>query len=135
MKIEIPLTQVQQFLLTNYHINIAFKNIGADKIEVKYFVSMVLTIMEVKKDEIVLRYQLNGFVNLLVKGAHFLFRNKLKDAPFDWKLGTREIIVNVMKVPALSSFVKLFYISEMHFVNESILLVLNSNEDEAIINK
>ncbi len=135
MKIEIPLTQVQQFVNTNFHKKIALKNIAIDKIEVKYFVSMILTIKEVKEYEIVFQYKVNGFLNLLVKGAHFLLRNKLKDAPFEWLPKTCEIIINIRKIPALDSFMTMFYISELHFVNKSILLELNTPTEKATLNK
>jgi hypothetical protein len=44
MKIEIPITEVQEFLSNSYNIKVDLKNIGEDKIEANYLVSLVLSI-------------------------------------------------------------------------------------------
>ena len=77
MKIEIPITEVQEFLSNSYNIKVDLKNIGEDKIEANYLVSLVLTIKEVRKDEVVFHYKVNGLVDLLAKGAHFLLGKNL----------------------------------------------------------
>jgi len=55
MRIEILLSEVQQFLSDQYRINIVLKNIEDNKIEAKYIDSVVLIIKEVK-DNVVLFY-------------------------------------------------------------------------------
>ena len=126
MKIEIPITEVQDFLSNYYNINVALKNIGEDKIEANYLVSLILTIKEVRKDEVIFQYEVNGFVDLLAKGAHFLLGKKLDDAPIEWDSKTSEVVVDLKKVQALSDFLKVYFISELHFVNEDIVLILNT---------
>lgn len=125
MKIEIPITEVQEFLSNYYNINVALKNIGEDKIEANYLVSLILTIKEVRKDEVTFQYEVNGLVDLLAKGAHFLLGKKMDDSPVEWDSKTSEVVVDLKKVQALSDFLKVCFISELHFVNENIVLLLN----------
>lgn len=126
MKIEIPITEVQDFLSNSYNINVGLKNIGEDRIEANYLVSLILTIKEVRKDEVVFQYEVNSIVDLLAKGAHFLLGKKLDDAPIEWDSKTSEVVVDLKKVQALSDFLKVYFISELHFVNEDIVLILNT---------
>lgn len=125
MKIEIPITEVQEFLSNYYNINVALKNIGEDKIEANYLVSLILTIKEVRKDEVTFQYEVNGLVDLLAKGAHFFLGKKMDDLPIEWDSKTSEVVVDLKKVQALSDFLKVCFISELHFVNENIVLLLN----------
>jgi len=125
MKIEIPITEVQEFLSNYYNINVALKNIGEDKIEANYLVSLILTIKEVRKDEVTFQYEVNGLVDLLAKGAHCLLGKKMDDSPIEWDSKTSEVVVDLKKVQALSDFLKVCFISELHFVNENIVLLLN----------
>ena len=125
MKIEIPISEVQEFLSNYYNINVALKNIGEDKIEANYLVSLILTIKEVRKDEVTFQYEVNGLVDLLAKGAHFLLGKKMDDSPIEWNSKTSEVVVDLKKVQALSDFLKVYFISELHFVNENIVLLLN----------
>ena len=125
MKIEIPITEVQELLSNSYHIKVGLKNIGEDKIEANYLVSSILTIKEVRKDEVVFHYEVNGLVDLLAKGAHFLLEKKLDDTPIEWNSKTSEVVIDLKKVQALNDFLKIFFISELHFVNENIVLVSN----------
>jgi len=125
MKIEIPISEVQEFLSNYYNINVALKNIGEDKIEANYLVSLILTIKEVRKDEVTFQYEVNGLVDLLAKGAHFLLGKKIDDSPIEWDSKTSEVVVDLKKVQALSDFLKVCFISELHFVNENIVLLLN----------
>ena len=124
MKIEIPLTEVQEFLSNYYNINVGLKNIGEDKIEANYLVSIILTIKEVRKSDVVFQYKVNSIVDLLAKGAHFLLGKKLDDTPIEWDSKTSEVVVDLKKVQALSDFLKVYFISEIHFVNEDIVLML-----------
>ena len=125
MKIEIPLTEVQEFLSNSYNINVGLKNIGEDKLEANYLVSLVLTINEVRKDEVVFQYETNGFVDLLAKGAHFLLRKKIDDTPIEWNSKTSELVVDFKKIQAISNLLKVYFISELHFVNNDIVFTLN----------
>lgn len=125
MRLEISLKEVQEFLSNYYNINVELKNKSEGKIEVSYFATLVLTIKEVKKDEVLFHYEVNGLVDLLAKGAHFFLEKKLGDSPIEWNSNTDEVTIDLKKIPALSEFLKFLYISELRFVEENILLVLN----------
>ncbi len=129
MKIEIPISEVQDFLINTYNIKVGLKNIGEDKIKATYFVSLVFTIKEVRKDEVVFHYEVNSLMHLLAKGAHFLLGKKLDDTPVEWDPKTSEVVVDLKKVRALNDFLKFYFISELHFVDEDIVLVLNTVTD------
>ena len=124
MKIEIPITEVQEFLSNSYNIKVDLKNIGEDKIEANYLVSLILTIKEVRKDEVIFLYDVSDFVDLLAKGAHFLLGKKIDDTPIEWDSKISEVVFDLKKVQALSDFLKVFYISDLLLENggERILL-------------
>jgi|GEM_PF-883165 len=129
MRIEIPITEVQEFLSNTYNIKVGLKNIGEDKIKATYFVSLVFTIKVVGKDEVVFHYEVNSLVQLLAKGAHFLLGKKLDDSPVEWDPKTSEVVVDLKKVRALKDFLKVFFVYELHFVNEDIVFILNTITD------
>jgi len=129
MKIEIPITEVQEYLSNTYNIKVGLKNIGEDKIKATYFVSLVFTIKEVGNDEVVFHYEGNSIVHLLAKGAHFLLGKKLDDSPVEWDSKTSEVVVDLKKVQALKDFLKVFFVYELHFVNEDIVFILNTITD------
>jgi len=83
----------------------------------------------VSKDEVVFHYEVNSLVALLAKGAHFLLGKKLDDTPVEWDSKTSEVVVDLKKVQALRDFLKVYFISELHFVNENIVFILNTIED------
>ena len=83
MKIEIPITEVQNFLNHSYSINVDLQNIGEDRIEANYLVSLVLTIKEVRNDEVIFQYEVNDLVGLIAKGTHFLLEKNLEDSPLN----------------------------------------------------
>ncbi len=126
MKLEIPITEVHDFLSKSYNIKVALKNIGEDKIEATYFLSLILKIKKVRKYEVIFQYEVNGFVNLLAKGAHFLLRKKIDNTPIEWNSKTREVVVDLKKIPALSELLNVYFISDLQFVNNDIVLTLNT---------
>ena len=81
-----------------------------------------------KEHEILFHYKINGFLNLLAKGAHSFLDKKLEGIPIEWDAEKNEVLIDLKKVEALKDFLKFLNISELKFVNESILLVLSSNE-------
>ena len=48
MRLEITLKELQSFLSNCYNVNVGIKNIEENKIEIDYFVSLILTIKEVR---------------------------------------------------------------------------------------
>ena len=65
-------------------------------------------------------------MDLLAKGAHFLLEKKLDDAPIEWDSKTSEVVVDLKKIQAFSDLLKVYFISELHFVNNDIVLILNT---------
>lgn len=126
MKIEIPITEVQYFLRNSYNVNVALKNIGEDKIEANYMVSIILIIKEVRKYEVIFQYKVNCIVDLLAKGAQLLLGKKNDNAPIKWNSKTSEVVVDLKKIEAFSELLNTYFISELHFVNNDIVLTLNT---------
>ena len=77
MRLEIPLSEVQQFLSNQYQIDIDLKNIEENKIEATYIDSVVLIINEVKKDVVLFHYEVDGLASILTKVAHLFLEKKL----------------------------------------------------------
>ena len=121
-----PIKEVEEFLSNCYNINVVLKNIEENKIEANYFVSLILTIKEVKENEILFHYKVNDLLNLLVEGIHFFLEKELGSIPIEWNSKTSEVSVDLKKVPALSNFLNFFYVSELRFVNENIVLILHT---------
>ena len=124
MRLEIPIKEFQEFIKGYYDINIDLKNIEVNKIKVIYFDSVVLKIKEVKNDEIIFDYEVNGFVDLIAKGVQFFLAKKLDNLPFKWDSITKEVTIDLKKIKSLTQLLKFVYISELQFVNDNILLVL-----------
>jgi hypothetical protein len=129
MELEIPITEVHDFLSKTYNIKVGLKNIGEEKIEVNYFVSLILTIKKVSKYEVIFQYEVNGIVDLLAKGAHFLLEKKIDDTPIEWNPKTSEVVIDLKKIQAFSELLNLYFISELHFVNNDIVLTLNTTSN------
>lgn len=125
MRLEIPIKEVRAFLNNYYHINVDLKNVEEDKIKVIYFGSVVLSIKEIKEDIVLFYYEVNEFVELIAEGFHFFLKKELETDSIEWDSETREIMIDLNKVQELKELLKLLYISEIHFENENILLVLN----------
>ena len=121
MKIEIPLTEIHEFLSNFYNVEIDLNNIDKNKIEIHYFAALVLNIKEVSEDRVVFYYEGNDIVNLLAKVAHFLLKKKL-DLSIEWNSKTNEVSFDLKKIPQLSNFLELFYISELKFEHDNIIL-------------
>lgn len=128
MKLEIHLNEVRIFLSNYYQIDIGLEYIGENKIKINYFVPFVLSIKEVKADEVIFNYEINVLANILVKSAHLLLKKKLENIPIEWDSKAREVVVDLKKIKSLNEFIKFLFISELRFVNETILLELNAKQ-------
>lgn len=126
MKLEISLTEVQEFLASSFDKKVGLKYIKEDTIEIDYYASIVLKIKEVKADEIVFQYQANGLVDLLALGAKIFIGKKLEDLPVEWDAKTDEIFFYLYKVEALSNFLMTFNIFSVSIVNEVVVLELHA---------
>jgi len=122
MRLEIPLSEVQQFLSSQYNIDIDLKNIEENKIEVTYIDSVVVIINEVKEDVVFLHYEADGLATILTKIAHFFLKKKLDKTPVEWDSKNKELKVDLNEITELNKFLVIVSISEIHFKNDSIVL-------------
>jgi len=123
MRLEIPLREVQDFLRDQYNIKIDLKNIEVDKIEFTYIDKVVVIIKEVIKEVVYLKYEVDGLAVVAARVAHFFLDKKLENIPVEWNPKTKEIIIDLTRVPDLSILLQHVYISELHFRNDNILFV------------
>lgn len=126
MKFEVQLTEVVAFLKSCYNVNVGLKNVEEGKIEVKYLVTADLTIKDLKDDIVTIIYEVNGVVDLLVKGANFFLGKKIDEMPFEWNPKTSEVIVNLNEIEPLANLLKYFQITDIPFVNDNIVVLLNT---------
>lgn len=122
MRLEIPLSEVKQFLSNQYQIDIDLKNIEENKIEATYIDSVVLIIKEIKDEMILLHYEVDGLAHIVSKVAHFFLDKKLDNSPIEWDSKNEEIIIDLNKITQLNEFLKLISISEIHFIKDAIVL-------------
>jgi hypothetical protein len=123
MRLEIPLREVQDFLRDQFNIKIDLKNIEVDKIEFTYIDKVVVIIKEVIKEVVYLKYEVDGLAVVAARVAHFFLDKKLENIPVEWNPKTKEIIIDLTRVPDLSILLQHVYISELHFRNDNILFV------------
>ena len=124
MQLEIHLSEVQQFLSNQYHIDIDLKNIEVNKIEATYIDSVDLIIDEVKEDVVLLHYEANGLATLVTKIAHLFLEKKLDNTPIEWDLKKKKLKIDLNKFTELNAFLEFVSISDIHFIKDSIVLVM-----------
>lgn len=127
MQLEIPLSEVQKFLSNQYHIDIDLKNIEENKIEATYIDSVVLNIKEVKEGIIFIHYEVDGLAHIVSKVAHFFLEKKLDQLPIEWDSKTEEIRIDLNKITQLNEFFKFVSISEIRFINDTIVVKMLVN--------
>lgn len=124
MKLEIPLSEVQQFISNQYKINVDLKNIEINKIEATYIDSVVLVKDEVKDNLISFHYEVDGLATFVTKIAHLFLGKKLENTPIDWDSKKRELKIDLKKFTELDSFLEFVSISELLFIKDAIVLKL-----------
>jgi uncharacterized protein YijF (DUF1287 family) len=124
MKFEVSFLEIMDFISNSYNIRVRIKNFAFDKIKVNYIISMVLTVKEVKPDEVIFQYDSNNLYNLLIKGVHFFIKKKLNNVPILWNIESRELVIDLKKIKNLELFLRLSSISELHFKNDALVLVV-----------
>lgn len=122
MRLEIPLSEVQQFLSNQYQIDIDLKNIEENKIEATYIDSVVLIIKEVKEDVVLFQYELDGLASIVTKIAHFFLEKKLDKTPIEWDSKNKKLKIDLNKITELNAFLKFVSISEIQFMKDTIVL-------------
>lgn len=122
MQLQISLSEVQQYLSSQYNINVELKNIEVNKIEATYIDSVVLIIDDVKENVVFFHYEVDGLATIVTKVAHLFLDKKLDKTPIEWDLKNREIKIDLNELSELNTLLKFVSISEMHFIKDSIVL-------------
>ena len=122
MQLILPLSEVQQFLSNQYNIDIHLRNIELNKIEATYIDSVVLIIKEIKEEVILIDYEVDGLATIVTKLAHFFLEKKLSNTPIEWNSKNEEVKIDLNKITELNGFLKFVCISEMRFINDTIML-------------
>lgn len=125
MQLEIPLSEVQQFLRSQYHIDIDLKNTADNKIEATYIDSVILNLKEVNEGMIVIHYEVDGLAHIVSKAAHFFLEKKLGQMPVEWNSKMEEIRIDLNKVPQLNAFLKVVSISAIQFIDGAIAVEMH----------
>jgi len=55
-------------------------------------------------------------------------KKKLENIPIEWNTSAKEVVVDLKKIKSLNELLKFLFISELRFVNETILLELNAKQ-------
>ena len=130
MRLEISLIEVKEVIQNYYHLHVGIINVGKDKIKLSYYGSIVLSLKEIKAEEVVFSYQVNGFVELMAKGIHYFLKKKVEFDALEWNTDAKEVTFDLEKIKELREFIKFLYISEIHFGDEIILLELSVKNKE-----
>jgi hypothetical protein len=122
MRLEIPITEVQQFISNHYQVDIVLKNIEKNKIEATYIDSVVLIIKDIKEEVVLIHYEAVGLANIMTKVAHFFLDKKLDNTPIEWDSKNEEVKIDLNKITELNDFLKFVSISEIHFIKDAIVV-------------
>ncbi len=124
MKLEISLSELQQYLFDKYQIKVELKSIEDKKMEVTYIDKVILTVKCVTDDQVFFNYEVRGLVDLIANVAKIFLKKKLKNFPATWIARTKEISVDLKKIKNLNNLLKMVSITEVHFLKDNITLVL-----------
>ena len=124
MKLEIALSELQQYLFDKYQIKVELKSIEDKKMEVTYIDTVVLTVKGVTDDKVYFYYEVSGLVDLIANVAKIFLKKKLKNFPVTWTAKSKEITVDLKKIKSMSNLLKMVAITEVHFLKDNIVIVL-----------
>ena len=124
MKLEIALSEIEQYLKDKYQIKVELKSIEDKKMQVTYIDTVELTVKGVRDDKIFFYYEVRGLIDLIAVVAKIFLKKKLKNFPVTWVAKTKEITVDLKKIRNFSNLSKMVAITEVHFLKDNILLVL-----------
>jgi hypothetical protein len=130
MRLEISIIEVKEVIQNYYHLHVGIKNVGEDKIKLSYYGSIILSLKEIKEEEVVFSYEVNGFVELMAKGIHYFLKQKVELDALEWNTTAKEVTFDLKMIKEMREVIKFLYISEIHFLEEIILLELSvKNKD------
>ena len=123
MRLEIPIKEVLNFLSDQYRVDIGLKVMSDGTLEVNYIDSVVISIHDIKENVLFIHYELDGLAIILTGIVRLFMKKNLAALSIKWDPKAKEIIVDLNKIPKMDGFLKFAYVSEVHFVNDSILLI------------
>jgi hypothetical protein len=130
MRLEISIIEVMEVIQNYYHLHVGIKNVGEDKIKLSYYGSIILSLKEIKEEEVVFSYEINGFVKLMAIGVHYFLKQKVEFDALEWNTTAKEVTFDLKKIKEMREVINFLYISEIHFLDEIILLELSvKNKD------
>ena len=124
MKIELPLIEIEEYIKTCYNISIKINFVELNKIEVDYLFKIVISIKEVSDYSILLSYELNWAANMLTKSAKFMSNNSIDKNILQWDTTKKEVRQNLVHIPALIDFLKVFRILNFTLDNNQLQIEL-----------
>ena len=125
MKLELPLSEIEDYIKTCYNINLSIKYIETNKLEINYLFAIGITIKEALDYSIILGYELNWAANMLAKGAKFMTNNNIDKNILNWDTFKKEVKLNLVHIPALNDFLRLYRISSFTVENNVLFLKLS----------
>ena len=125
MKLELPLSEIEDYIKTCYNINLSIKYIDTNKLEINYLFAIGITIKEVLEYSIIFGYELNWAANMLAKGAKFMTNNNIDKDILNWDTLKKEVKLNLEYIPALNDFLKLYRISSFTIEKSVLFLQLS----------
>lgn len=128
MKLVIPITEVQQYVSSQYKIDVELENIKINSIKATYIDSVVLIMEGIKENVIIIHYEADGLANIASKVAHFFLDKKLNNTPIDWDSKNKNVIIDLNKMPQLKDFFKFIQLSDIQFIDDAIVLVMHARD-------
>jgi hypothetical protein len=132
MRFEITYTEIHELLSNHFHLKISLNKIDEKKIKINYYVPFHLIFREIKEEKVFFDYEVLGVVNILAQWVRFFKRNKPGYAPVEWDSVNRLITIDLKKIKELSEFLKLFYLSNLVFADDHLLLVFKAKRIQRV---
>jgi hypothetical protein len=124
MKLELQLSEVEQFIKKSYTHSIEIRYVGYNEIKVSYCIKVKIMVKEVHDYSVLLNYTLNPVANLVLKGAESRIRKKLDENILLWDSSKKEICINLLQIDALKGLLKIVHISTFEIRNNQVFLEL-----------
>lgn len=128
MKIEILISEIEEFISSYFKIAVGVVYIDHNKIDVNYMTVFRLAIESVENYSILLRYELNWAANLLAKGAKFMVNSKIDDKILFWDTNGKTLSVNLLHVDVIKDFLAVYHIQTFEIIDNKIVLELVTSQ-------
>jgi hypothetical protein len=120
----VSLTEIHDFISRRHGINVDFNSLEGGKVEVNYIVSVILTVKEVRNNEVTFYYKTKTLVELMARVTAFFMGKKLDSSIVFLNSKDDEVTVYLNKVNALNHFLKYFSISNISFIDSNVVVLI-----------